>query len=505
MNRLENELYHKVMTNRHIFNFIQESSLDGLWYWNLEQPEEEWMSPKFWTTLGYDPSTKQHCSSEWQDIINQDDLKSALDNYDKHLKDPSYPYDQIVRYRHALGHTVWIRCRGLIIRDDNDKPIRMIGAHTDVTELKVNEQKAIDALSARDNFFARMSHEIRTPLFGMLGVTESLLADTTNENIKEDLNTILNCGEQLQRILNDILTLAKIDAGKLALSIEVVSLSSVLSHLHFLFAKTAKAKNLTLSVNTKDCLNMVVDTDRVRLLQVLSNIVSNAIKYTNEGCVTISAVQSDAFCLILIQDTGVGIEDVNNVLQPFEQETNNRSHDVNSTGLGLDVVSHLCELLNLEFSIRSTVGQGTEVAVRIPARVAKPTEEIFSKERTSISNVELGRVLLVDDNAINLIVGEKMLEPCCTSLHKAKDGLEALNLIKQNPYDIILLDINMPRMDGLEVLKQLKQLSLPYRPKVFMLSADAYETTKRKCLVLGCDGFLTKPFTKEQLLLLLQR
>ncbi|MCG9761724.1 PAS domain-containing protein, partial [Pseudoalteromonas sp. Isolate6] len=442
MNRLENELYHKVMTNRHIFNFIQESSLDGLWYWNLEQPEEEWMSPKFWTTLGYDPSTKQHYSSEWQDIINQDDLKSALENFDKHLEDQSYPYDQIVRYRHALGHTVWIRCRGLIIRDDNDKPIRMIGAHTDVTELKLNEQKAIDALSARDNFFARMSHEIRTPLFGILGVAESLLADTANESIKEDLSTILNCGDQLQRILNDILTLAKIDAGKLAISIEVVSLSSLLSHLHFLFAKTAKAKNLTLSVNTKDCLNVVVDTDRVRLLQILSNIVSNAIKYTDEGSVTILTSKSGPFCSILIKDTGVGIEDVSKALQPFEQGEKRRSHDVNSTGLGLDVVSHLCELLDLEFSIKSTVGNGTEVSVIIPARVATPIEEINSKECTSTSNVELGRVLLVDDNAINLLVGEKMLDSSCSSLHKAKDGLEALKLIQQNSYDIILLDIN---------------------------------------------------------------
>ena len=138
-NYLKSELYELVKTDTSIFEFIQSGSLDGMWYWDLEHMENEWMSPKFWEILGYDPSEKKHLSSEWQDIINPEDLALAKENITKHLADPSHPYDQIVRYTHKNGSTVWIRCRGLAIRDKDGKPLRMLGAHTDITTLKKTE------------------------------------------------------------------------------------------------------------------------------------------------------------------------------------------------------------------------------------------------------------------------------------------------------------------------------------------------------------------------------
>ncbi len=142
---LKKELYELIRTDESIFDFIQESTLDGLWYWDLENPENEWMSPKFWTVLGYIPEEMQHTSSSWQNIINQDDLKLASDNLTKHCENPDYPYDQIVRYKHKNGSTVWIRCRGLAIRDKNGKPTRMLGAHVDITNVKRSEQELIEA------------------------------------------------------------------------------------------------------------------------------------------------------------------------------------------------------------------------------------------------------------------------------------------------------------------------------------------------------------------------
>ena len=138
-NYLKEELNELVQRDSYIFDFIQAGSLDGLWYWDLDNPQNEWMSPKFWQTLGYDPAEKQHLSSEWQDIIFQEDLKMALVNFEKHCENPDYPYDQIVRYKHKNGGTIWIRCRGIAIRDANKKPIRMLGAHTDITALKQAE------------------------------------------------------------------------------------------------------------------------------------------------------------------------------------------------------------------------------------------------------------------------------------------------------------------------------------------------------------------------------
>lgn len=138
-NYLKQELYELIKKDMTIFEFIQESSLDGLWYWDLEKPENEWMNAKFWKTLGYDTNEMPHKSDAWKNIINRDDLKVALDNFNKHMENPSHPYDQIVRYTHKDGSTVWIRCRGLIIRNSEGKPLRMIGAHHDITSQKTDE------------------------------------------------------------------------------------------------------------------------------------------------------------------------------------------------------------------------------------------------------------------------------------------------------------------------------------------------------------------------------
>ena len=133
---LKKELYELFKTDSTFFNFLQENSLDGLWYWNLENIEDEWMSPRFWEVLGYDPEKEKHSSYEWQDIIFKEDLEKATINFEKHLQDPKHPYDQIVRYKHKDGSTVWIQCRGIAIRDESGKATRMLGVHTNITKLQ---------------------------------------------------------------------------------------------------------------------------------------------------------------------------------------------------------------------------------------------------------------------------------------------------------------------------------------------------------------------------------
>ena len=140
-NYLKKELYERIKVDEAIFDFLQNAALDGIWYWDLKNPENEWMSPKFWQTFGLDPDDKKHASSEWQSIIFKSDLEVATENLKKHLDDPSYPYDQIVRYKHKNGSTVWIRCRGMAIRDHKGKPIRLLGAHMDITELMKSQDE----------------------------------------------------------------------------------------------------------------------------------------------------------------------------------------------------------------------------------------------------------------------------------------------------------------------------------------------------------------------------
>ncbi|WP_185843627.1 hybrid sensor histidine kinase/response regulator [Pseudoalteromonas luteoviolacea] len=500
MHRLEKELYAHIQKSPEIFNFLVECSLDGFWYWDLENPAQEWMSPKLWQTLGYDPNTKQHLVSEWQDIINQDDLKLAMENFEKHKADPTYPYDQIVRYTHATGKTIWIRCRGLIIRDENDKPVRMVGSHTDITEIKESERRAIEALEAREQFFARMSHEIRTPLFGILGIAGTLKSAVVNDKIAQDISTILSCGEQLQSLLNDILTLAKLDAEKLSTSIEVVDLASVFSHIHELYSAAADDKQLALEVETDNVTGMFVKTDKVRLTQVLSNLVSNAIKYTKTGSVKVQAKFEREECTISVIDTGVGIKDVDAIFNAYTQEDTSYEGMVSGSGLGLEVVSQLCELLNYDLSFNSEVDVGTQVTISMAAVQAQTPSAEQEKVSEPLPELSISRTLIVDDNALNQVITTKMLSSICPDIEKASDGYEALQVIsKSPPFDLILLDINMPKMNGYEVLALINTMSLDTQPYIIMLSADAFEATQQKCLELGADGYLTKPFTQQEL------
>ncbi|MDH7445209.1 PAS domain-containing protein [Aquimarina sp. 2201CG14-23] len=146
-NYLKKELYSLIKEDSSIFEFLQEAAIDGLWFWDLDNPENEWMNSRFWRTLGYDPTKMPHKSSAWQDIIFKEDLKKVYANFSKHSQDPTYPFDQIVRYRHKLGHTVWIQCRGIILRDDQGTPRKMLGAHTDITKLKKAEKDLRNQIS----------------------------------------------------------------------------------------------------------------------------------------------------------------------------------------------------------------------------------------------------------------------------------------------------------------------------------------------------------------------
>ncbi|MEN8141532.1 MAG: PAS domain-containing protein [Thermodesulfobacteriota bacterium] len=173
---LEEELYKLFQKDKTLFKFLQSGSLDGVWYWDLEDPDNEWMSDRFWTLLGFDPEEKEHLAAEWQDLINQDDLQLALENFTKHLEDPEHPYDQVVRYRHKDGSTVWVRCRGIAIRDENNKPVRMLGAHNDLTAQKQIEED-------------------------LLRKTKEL--DEANKKLKEMINGILPICASCKKIRDD--------------------------------------------------------------------------------------------------------------------------------------------------------------------------------------------------------------------------------------------------------------------------------------------------------------
>jgi len=481
-----------------------------MWYWDLENAEHEWMSASFWTTLGYDPSEKQHLASEWQDIIHPDDLKTAYDNFQKHCQDPSHPYNQVVRYRHKDGSTVWIRCRGLAIRNDEGKPIRMIGAHTDITDVKSKEERLEKTIKMRDQFFARMSHEIRTPLFGLVGTAETLLEQVTDPDIREKLTTMTDCGHQLQALLNDILTLSRLNEDKLLLSQEVVRFSEITKYLRDLYKLSGQKKGVTLSIVDVPA-DLYLFTDRVRLTQVLSNLLSNAMKYTKAGHVSVSIEVIDGMAHITVADTGIGIKNVENVLAAYGQEDTSYEGLVGGTGLGLDIVMKLCALLGHEFSMSSELGKGTKATVKVKVDEGAPsfdgsTPELDDTTHSTAENISALSVLVVDDNDINREIVNAMLDGVVLKLEFAENGAIAVDnvVVQKRHYDVILMDINMPIRNGYEATREIRAATLPLQPYIIALSADAFDSTLSKCNEVGMNTHMAKPFTKANLIKVLE-
>ncbi|WP_264211416.1 PAS domain-containing sensor histidine kinase [Leisingera thetidis] len=390
MHYLKRELYDLVKKEDVIFDFLQIGSLDGLWYWDLENPEHEWMSPEFWRLFGVDPDSKQHFASEWQDLIHPDDLAVALENFQKHLADPDHPYDQIVRYRHTAGHMVTVRCRGMAIRDEAGKPLRMLGAHNDLTELKASEAskakfaklnarleaevvRANSAVEARTAFLATMSHEIRTPLNVILGLFHLIKTDeTASAKTRERADVGHRAAEQLLAQLVNVVEAARLDSDALELRRQPVLVETmVLQWREALQASATRyGKALETGVAVADGVPECLILDGAKVTQIINNLVDNAVKFTDEGRVFVwlahDASAQHPICITVL-DTGPGIPaaDRTRVFERFTQLESTRLQHKGGSGLGLSICHELATLMGGKLTILELPPEGFSLCVRL--------------------------------------------------------------------------------------------------------------------------------------------
>ncbi len=367
-NYLKRELYDLIRKDSQIFDFIQSSSLDGMWYWDLENPSEEWMSERFWTTLGYDPKKMPHQSGAWQDIINQEDLEEALLNFTAHCENPERPYEQVARYQHSDGSTVWIRCRGLAIRDNNGKPIRMLGTHTDITSLKKTEESLAEnnnaLISANDeltSFAFAASHDIQAPIRNIKGLLNILQEDAVtqlDENNSEVLAMALAAAQRLTELTTGILQFA--ESGSRGHIVKVVDCQALLA-------------NITLDLNVDLTLNHTVlqigDMPKINAIeiptrQLFQNLIGNAVKFhrQDEGHtprITVTAERYNEGWKFKVVDNGIGIAE-NNLQRLFKPFTRlNLSSEFSGSGLGLTLCQRAVRKHGGEIWVESTLGEGT--------------------------------------------------------------------------------------------------------------------------------------------------
>lgn len=377
-----------------------------------------------------------------------------------------------------------------------------------LADMRQITDRAVRAEAAKSEFLATMSHELRTPLNGVIGLTDALAAGQLPEHEKQLTRTIRQSGESLLQILNDLLDLSKIEAGKLSIEPRSFDLSELLASVTDVWRAAASAKGLTISHRIKGRLPSSVIGDDLRLRQILQNLVSNGIKFTAEGGVSICAevsCEEDEWCDVALRvtDTGKGIPEdlVSTVFEPFEQGERGTTRTYGGTGLGLPICRMLAELMGGTIDVEKSSSRGTTFVLKLRLKVAK----------SELASLNLGpdhqdpsleglRVLIAEDNEVNRLVLNEFLKPYAGKLVFAEDGPTCLRLAESTEFDVILMDKHMPGMNGSDVTRAIRALQGSVRSiPIIAVTADAMTGEREALMAAGMDDFLAKPVRADEL------
>jgi signal transduction histidine kinase/ActR/RegA family two-component response regulator len=374
-------------------------------------------------------------------------------------------------------------------------------------ELEKTHQALIRAQAHKDEFIASVGHELRTPMNAILGLNGILRAEL--EAKAEDaavVDHIRRSTEQLLQVVNDILDFSQLQAGRLTLHEEEFALRETLSGVIAAHEKKAHAKNITLSLEASAVHNMWVKGDKQRLVQVLNNLLDNAIKFTAEGCIVVRAQGVGGGVLFEVQDSGIGIaaDRQKQIFNGFEHADIQTNRQYGGTGLGLSICERLVSLQGGTIGVSSVQGQGSRFWFQLPLRsIAVKNAKAASEMAQMLINSPI-QILLVDDNAVNLLVARMMLKNCFpkAEIEEASSGAIALEKLRSQHFDLTLMDMVMPDMDGMEVTKVLRRdfpAPVCHMP-VLALTASANPVDQDRCLASGMNDVLHKPLDKAQLI-----
>ena len=523
---------------------VIEGSDQGFWDWHLQTHRFD-VTPRFESMLGFAPGERDLSEENWSRYVHPDDLPPNIQSIEAHLKGLTPHHEAEIRCITKSGEWRWIHTRGKVVeRDAEGRPLIMSGTHTDITEFKnlveeldrhrnhleervaertsqieeLNRQlerrsaQAEAATRAKSIFLANMSHEIRTPMNAIIGLTRIMRREASSPRQSELLDKTSKAATHLLAIINDILDISKVEAGKLTIEQVDFRLDELLESASSQIGERLRAKGLDFRVAT-DAVPAGLVGDMTRLTQMLLNYLSNAIKFTERGSITLSlqAVQKTESGLLLrveVSDTGIGLSDEQQarLFTAFEQADGSTTRKYGGTGLGLAINQHLARLMGGETGVISTPGAGSTFWFTARLGQSLGQHDDHPPVVAALAALEYirqrfpgARVLLAEDEKVNQLVATELLGDAGLTVDLADNGLQAVELAGRQACALILMDMQMPLMDGLDATRAIRRLPGHADTPILALTANAFSEDRQRCLDAGMDDFLSKPVDPDRL------
>ena len=462
------------------------------------------------------PQTYEQVTGDPWAIVDDRDRPAVIAGWKQFLKDGA-PFLPEYRIHRDDGREIWVASAASLIRDEMGAPIRYVGALQDVTKRKAQERALIQAKEdaeaanrAKSAFLATVSHEIRTPLNGMLGMAQAMGNAPLEPAQRERLEIIRQSGEGLLAILNEVLDLSKIEAGKLTLEDGEFDIGELAQAAWGTFQAVAENKGLAFELKVLPGARGAYAGDPMRVRQILYNLISNALKFTDRGAVTIRVGRRGAALRLQVSDSGIGMtaEQQRNLFQAFEQAEASTTRRYGGTGLGLAICRELAELMGGGIRVKSAPGRGSSFTVSLPLPKVELQPRAPQEPRPVMAPLDRQlRVLAAEDNSVNQLVLKTLLNQVGVDPVMVSDGAGAVEAWEREPWDLILMDVQMPVMDGPTATLEIRARELASgrrRTPIVALTANAMDEHVNRYRAVGMDGFVAKPIAASRLFAVLQ-